>query len=161
MHYVCIFVIAIEFFKTNFLFSFSDTRYTGPFNTHGASNILLIVVMIIISIAFIVFALIFGKKFIIIFCKGNGLPRHTPSPSNELNNRSRSRPHPQQTAADINREPSEETPALTNRDESDELPSAPPSYEEVIKENPGILARGVPTAPPSYTESCSTTTTQV
>ena len=117
--------------------------------------------MIIISIAFIVFALIFGKKFIIIFCKGNGLPRHTPPPSNELNNRSRSRPHPQQTAADINREPSEETPALTNRDESDELPSAPPSYEEVIKENPGILARGVPTAPPSYTESCSTTTTQV
>ena len=87
------------------------------------------------------------------------MPRHTPSPSNELNNRSRSRL--QQAAADVNREPSEETPALTNRDESDELPSAPPSYEEVIKENPGILARGVPTAPPSYTESCSTTTTQV
>ena len=63
-------------------------------------------------------------------------------------------------------EPSEETPALINQVNIEEipdenLPTAPPSYEDVIKDNPGILAGGVPTAPPSYTESCSATTTQV
>ena len=63
-------------------------------------------------------------------------------------------------------EPSEETPALINRVNIEEIPdenmpTAPPSYEDVIKDNPGILAGGVPTAPPSYTESCSATTTQV
>ena len=68
-----------------FLF-FTDTAYTGPFNTRGASNVLLIVVLIIISIAFIVFTLIFGKKFVVMFCKENNLPRNnSPSPpSNEL-----------------------------------------------------------------------------
>ena len=67
-------------------FVLSDTAYTGPFNTRGASNVLLIVVLIIISIAFIVFTLIFGKKFVVMFCKENNLPRNnSPSPpSNEL-----------------------------------------------------------------------------
>jgi len=138
-----------------------DTAYTGPFNTRGASNVLLIVVLIIISIAFIVFTLIFGKKFVVMFCKENNLPRNnSPSPpSNELfriNRRDNRRPY----------EPSEETPALINQVNIEEipdenLPTAPPSYEDVIKDNPGILAGGVPTAPPSYTESCSATTTQV
>ena len=38
-----------------------------------------------------------------------------------------------------------------------EPPSAPPSYEDVIKDNPGVLSRGVPMAPPPYSESLTMT----
>ena len=136
---------------------FPDTPYTGPFDTRGASNILLIVVMIIITIAFIVFTVIFGKKFIVMFCKESNLPRnHSPSPQNELTRNRAAR-------VNLPAEPDEVLPALPSSvdDIDNNLPSAPPSYEDVIKENPGLLIRGMPTAPPSYTESCSATTTQV
>ena len=141
----------------NIFFFFSDTPYTGPFDTRGASNILLIVVMIIITIAFIVFTVIFGKKFIVMFCKESNLPRHhSPSPQNELTRNRAAR-------VNLPAEPDEVLPALPSSvdDIDNNLPSAPPSYEDVIKENPGLLIRGMPTAPPSYTESCSATTTQV
>ena len=120
--------------------------------------------MIIIATAFIVVMVIFGKKFFVVFCKNNELRRQsTPSStqSNELPPSNRRLPRPAVAASVVlPAEPNEHTPALAATS-SDDAPSAPPSYEEVIKDNPGILSRGVPLAPPSYSESQSMTTTQV
>ena len=141
---------------------FADEPYRGPFNSRGASNIPLVIVMIIIATAFIVVMVIFGKKFFVVFCKNNELRRQsTPSStqSNELPPSSRRRPAVAASVV-LPAEPNEHTPALAATS-SDDAPSAPPSYEEVIKDNPGILSRGVPLAPPSYSESQSMTTTQV
>jgi len=141
-----------------------DEPYRGPFNSRGASNIPLVIVMIIIATAFIVVMVIFGKKFFVVFCKNNELRRQsTPSStqSNELPPSNRRLPRPAVAASVVlPAEPNEHTPALAATS-SDDAPSAPPSYEEVIKDNPGILSRGVPLAPPSYSESQSMTTTQV
>lgn len=139
-----------------------DEPYRGPFNSRGASNIPLVIVMIIIATAFIVVMVIFGKKFFVVFCKNNELRRQsTPSSTqfNELPPSSRRRPAVAASVV-LPAEPNEHTPALAATS-SDDAPSAPPSYEEVIKDNPGILSRGVPLAPPSYSESQSMTTTQV
>lgn len=123
----------------------------------GAKNIPLVIVMIIAATVMIVVFLLFGKKLFGVFCKTNGLFN---VPTSRLS--TEPRPHPPS-------EPSETTPSLVveqlerGHDEEDGLPTAPPSYEEVIKDNPGVLAGGVPMAPPSYSESVSTspTTTQV
>merc|ERR1719210_37127 len=108
--------------------------------------------MIIITIAFVVVVVIFGKKFFVVFCKNNELRRSRSSTPNELPRTRNQGP----TVVLPPQEPNEQTPM-----QEDAPPSAPPSYEEVIKDNPGILSRGVPTAPPSYSESQSMTTTSV
>ena len=121
--------------------------------------------MIIIATAFVVVMVIFGKKFFVVFCKNNELrssSTRSSTQSNELPRRL-GRPPPAATVA-LPAEPNEQTPALaatSSEIEAGTVPSAPPSYEEVIKDNPGILSRGVPLAPPSYSESQSMTTTQV
>ena len=130
--------------------------YPGPFNSKGASNIPLVIVMIIIATAFVVVMVIFGKKFFVVFCKNNELRRSRSSTPNELPRHPRAPTGPTVVLPPPN-EPNEQTPAL----QDDQTPSAPPSYEEVIKDNPGVLSRGVPLAPPSYSESQSMTTTQV
>lgn len=115
--------------------------------------------MIIIGTAFIVVILVFGKKFVSIFCKSNDLPRS----NNELSNRNRrgrgnagGASAAAATEATPDPEPNEDT--LLNRPQEDApLPTAPPSYDEVIKDNPGILSRGVPLAPPPYSESLTMT----
>jgi len=138
-----------------------DGPYIGPFNTQGAANIPLVIVMIVIATAFIVVLLVFGKKFISIFCKANDLNRSTRSDSNELP-AARTRRQPS-TGPSAPTRPAEATVLLPDELDSSATrdpstpPTAPPSYEDVIKDNPGVLSRGVPMAPPPYSESITMT----
>jgi len=139
-----------------------DGPYRGHiFNTQGAANIPLVIVMIVISTAFLVVLLVFGKKFLSIFCKASDLNRSTRSDSNELPSaRTRRQPPSGPTAPS---RPAEATVLLPDEPDSSPTrdpsvpPTAPPSYEEVIKDNPGVLSRGVPMAPPPYSESLTMT----
>ena len=62
--------------------SFPESAVRYPFNTEGAANIPLVIVMIVIATAFIVVLMVFGKKFLTYFCKANDLNRSTRSDSN-------------------------------------------------------------------------------
>jgi len=134
----------------------SAVRY--PFNTEGAANIPLVIVMIVIATAFIVVLMVFGKKFLTYFCKANDLNRSTRSDSN---NELPARRTPGVGPSALTR--SEATVLLPDETDTSparlqsEPPSAPPSYEDVIKDNPGVLSRGVPMAPPPYSESLTMT----
>merc|ERR1712008_227648 len=130
-------------------------------NTEGAANIPLVIVMIVIATAFIVVLMVFGKKFLSFFCKTNDLNRSTRSDSNnELPARARRTPGVGPSAPTR----SEATVLLPDETDSSparlqsEPPSAPPSYEDVIKDNPGVLSRGVPMAPPPYSVSLKSKT---
>ena len=73
--------------------SFPESAVRYPFNTEGAANIPLVIVMIVIATAFIVVLMVFGKKFLSFFCKANDLNRSTRSDSNnELPARARRTP---------------------------------------------------------------------
>ena len=117
--------------------------------------------MIVIATAFIVVLLVFGKKFLSIFCKANDLNRSTRSDSNELPATRTRRPPPAGPSAPTR--PAEATVLLPDEPDSSATrspstpPTAPPSYEDVIKDNPGVLSRGVPMAPPPYSESLTMT----
>ena len=72
--------------------SFPESAVRYPFNTEGAANIPLVIVMIVISTAFLVVLMVFGKKFLSFFCKANDLNRSNRSDSNELPARDRRTP---------------------------------------------------------------------
>ena len=143
--------------------------HRGVFNTQGAANIPLVIVMIVIATAFLVVLLVFGKKFLSIFCKANNLNRASQSDSNNELPRARTRRPPPASATAPRPPPtalrSEASVLLPDEQDSSASlarppstpPTAPPSYEDVIKDNPGILSRGVPMAPPPYSESLTMT----
>ena len=137
----------------------SDEPYRGPFNTRGATNIPLVVVMIIVATAFLVVILIFAKKFFSLFCKSANLPRS--NSNSELRRTARRGRGATVSASSVTPpEPSEDRllhQGPSNTEVPESYPSAPPSYEEVIKDNPGVLSRGVPSAPPPYSESLTMT----
>lgn len=139
-----------------------DEPYRYPFNTQGAANIPLVIVMIVIATGFIVVLLVFGKKILSIFCKANDLNRSTRSDSNNELSAARTRRQPPAGPSAPTR-PSEASVPLPDEPDSTAArppstpPTAPPSYEDVIKDNPGVLSRGVPMAPPPYSESLTMT----
>merc|ERR1712018_914474 len=130
-----------------------------------------------ISTAFLVVLVVFGKKFCTVFCKSNDLCRNRNHRGNgnshELPPRAtrhqNSRTSQQRVV--LPAEPTETTPALSPQSSSSSgdsagLPSAPPAYEDVIKDNPPGSAvfhdngpdAAQPTAPPPpYSESITMT----
>ena len=67
--------------------------------------------------------------------------------TNQRNNTRNSRPNQRNDTRNLRPNPTESQPVP---------PDDPPSYENAIEENPGLLSlRVLPIAPPSYTESIS------
>ena len=152
-------VIDGRIFRLIFIAFLPDEPYRGPFNTKGAANVPLIIVMIIVATAFLVVILIFSKKFLSVICKASDLSRTRSNSPNELPNRPRRASQGGPSNTSLPPGPAEDA-LLQERappPDEDPPPTAPPSYEEVIKDNPGVLSRGMPLAPPPYSESITMT----
>ncbi len=118
----------------------------------GAQNIPLIIVVIIVAVALLVIAAVIGKRFFTAFCdkiEGGSSDSRTTRPQSRDRRLNSSQTLEFEAVNSPASEVDEATPALrpeTGGTGSD-LPTAPPSYEEVIKDaNPVILS--TPTAPP-------------
>ncbi len=117
----------------------------------GAQNIPLIIVVIIVAVALLVIAAVIGKRFFTAFCdkiEGGSSDSRTARPLNRDRRLNSSQSLEFEAVNSPASEVDEATPALRpETGTGSDLPTAPPSYEEVIKDaNPVILS--TPTAPP-------------